>query len=179
MAQSENQTYPWFASAGLRRGKLRGASDIRLSPDDGQRNAMQTGGNSVNPIVKFIKEGIHFYGQKTLLRSSSALNRENVRRLLLFLERGILEAARQIVFEPGDEATDREFIRLATPVLEFAQDNRGLREFLVLAASTDTDRDNQKLVFQIFIKPTKAAEVIEVQFILTSQTANFAELIAG
>ena len=179
MANSENQTYPWFAPAGLRRGKFAGSIDVRLSPDSGQRNAMQLGGNSVNPVVKFIREGIHLYGQKTLLRTSSALNRINVRRLLLFLERGILEASRLIVFEPGDEATDREFIRLVTPVLEYAQDNRGLREFLVVAASTDIDRDNQKLVFQIFIKPTKAAEVIEVQFILTAQTANFAELLAA
>lgn len=180
-AQSENQTYPWFAPAGIRRGRVLGASDIRLSPDPGQRTAMQVSAN-VNPIVKFIQEGIVIYGQKTLLRTSSALNRINVRRMLLFAERASLQAVKPLVFDPNDEATDRELVRLVSPLLQFIQDNRGLREFLVLADDSTSPpevRAANKLISKIFIKPTTTAEIIELQFILTAQNANFEELLAA
>lgn len=178
-AQSQNATYPWFAPAGLRRGKVKGSKGLRHSPDSGEQAALQASGQSVNPIVQFIKEGIHVWGQKTLFRAPTALNRINVRRMLLFIERAVLNASKYLVFEPGDEATDREFIRLVTPLLEYVRDNRGLREFLVVAASTDFIREQNKALFKIFTKPTKAAEIIEIQFVLTSQTASFEELLAA
>lgn len=180
-AQSDNLTKPWFAPAGIRRGLVKGANDVRLSPDQGQRNAMQVGAN-VNPIVKFIKEGIAIFGQKTLLRTNSALNRVNVRRMLLFVERAVLEAVKPLVFDPNDSATDRELVRLVEPLLQFVQDNRGLREFLVIAddsTSPPAVRANNTLISKIFIKPTTTAEIIEVQFILTAQNANFDELLAA
>ena len=180
--QSDNQQDLWFAPAGLRRGKIRGATDIRLSPDQGERNAMQANGQSVNPNVKFIKEGIHVFGQKTLLRTSSALNRINVRRMLLFVERAILSATKFLVFHPNDSATDRELVRLVEPILQLVQDGRGLREFLVIADDTTSPpavRAADKLIAKIFIKPTTTAEIIELQFILTAQTANFEELAAA
>lgn len=178
-AQSQNATQIWFAPAGLRRGRVRGAQALRASPSQGERNLMQTGGNSVNPIVNFVREGIHVFGQKTLLRTNSALNRISVRRMLLFAEREILALAKTIVFEPGDEITDRDFTQKVTPLLEFIQDNRGIRESLVVAASTAADRDANRAVYQIFIKPTTTAEVVEVQFILTAQTADFSEILAA
>lgn len=177
-AQSDNQTYLWFAPAGTRRGLVRGASDVRLSPDAGQRTAMQVGAN-VNPIVKFIQEGIAIFGQKTLLRTSSALNRVNVRRMLLFLERASLNAVKPLVFDPNDVATDREIVRLLNPLFEFVRDNRGLREFLVVPSSTDAIRAQNKNVTKIFVKPTTTAELIELQFILTPQSANFEELLTA
>ena len=91
-------------------------------------------------------------------------------------------SARQLVFEPNDPATDREFVRLVTPVLEFVRDSRGLTEFLVIADDTTTPpaiRAQNKLVARVFIKPTTTAEIIEVQFILTAQTTNFTELVAA
>lgn len=180
-AQSENQTYPWFAPAGTRRGIVRGASDVRLSPDPGQRTMMQVGEN-VNPIVKFIRDGIVIYGQKTLLRTNSALNRINVRRMVLFAERTCLNAIKPLVFDPNDIATDRELVRLVSPGLQFIQDNRGLREYLVIADESTSPpevRANNKLISKIFIKPTTTAEIIELQFILTAQNANFEELLAA
>ena len=158
---------------------MKGATELRLSPDQGGRNALQGPSANVNPIVKFIPEGIHVFGQKTLFRLTTALNRINVRRMLLFVERAVLSASKSLVFEPGDEALDREFIRLVTPLLEFVRDNRGLIEFLVVAASTDFIREQNKALFKIYIRPTKAAEVIEIQFILTSQTVSFDELLAA
>ncbi|MCG8433066.1 MAG: hypothetical protein MJA83_03415 [Gammaproteobacteria bacterium] len=176
-AQSDNAAERWFAPAGLRRGKVTGSQDVRESPDQGERTALQVGAN-VNPIVNFVQEGIHVFGQKTLLRTTSALNRLNVRRMLLFAERAILDASKTLVFEPNDPTLDREFIALVTPLLEFIQSARGLTEFLVQSATTDLDRANNRAVFQIFIKPTTTAEVIEIQFILTAQTASFQELAA-
>lgn len=181
-AQSQNLTKPWFAAAGLKRGKVKGASDIRdVLLDQGTRDFLQVGAN-VNPIVKFVREGIHVFGQKTLLRASSALNRVNVRRMMLYLQRNILSAVKYVTFDPNDATTDRELVRLITPLLEFVRDHRGLREFLVVVDDTTSPpivRANNKLIGKIFIKPTTTAEVIEMQFILTAQDASFQELLAA
>ena len=98
-AQSDNDAERWFAPAGLRRGKVTGSQDVRKSPDSGERSVLQIGAN-VNPIVNFVQEGIHVFGQKTLLRTNSALNRLNVRRMLLTAERSILASSKTLVFEP-------------------------------------------------------------------------------
>jgi hypothetical protein len=129
--------------------------------------------------VNFVGDGIHLFGQKTLTTASTALNRVNVRRMLLYVEKVIATAARQLIFDPNDEVLEREFVQLVEPVLDSVLSERGIREYLIQAATTDTDRDNNKAVFKIFIKPTKAAEVIEIQFVLTAQGADFQELLAA
>jgi phage tail sheath protein FI len=177
MAFNDNVKAPWYAPAGLKRGKLRGAKDLRYSPDQDDRESLQSGTARVNPIVAFTGEGIYAFGQKTLTTVTSALNRVNVRRMMLYVEKVIATAARQLIFEPNDAVLDREFKQLVEPVLDNVLSRRGIREYLIVAASTNTDRDNNKAVYKIFIKPMTTAETIEIQFALTSQGASFAELV--
>ncbi len=179
--QNDNLQFPWFAPAGFKRGKLRGANDLRVSPDQDDRDALNGPGANVNPITNFVGAGIHAFGQKTLQRATTALDRVNVRRMLLFAKRAIEKAARQLVFDPNDPVLWREFKQLVEPTLKFILSNRGINEFLVLADETTTTldiQDQNKMISKLFIKPTKSAEIIEMQFIITSQGANFAELAA-
>ncbi len=181
-AQSENATFPWFAPAGFKRGKVTGATSTYYSPDIGERKAMQENGNSVNPIVNFVRDGITIFGQKTLLRSTSALNRVGVRRGLLYLEKNILAAAKYLAFDPNDEATWRELIRLVEPLCEYMQDNRGLNDFLVICDTTTNTAaviSANKVISRILLKPTTTSEIIELQFALTAQSADFTELLAA
>jgi len=178
-AYNDNVQAPWWAPAGLKRGKLTGSRDVRYSPDQDDRDSLYGPGANVNPIVNFTGQGIVVWGQKTLLRTTSALDRVNVRRMLLYAEKVIATAAQQLVFDPNDEVLEREFKQLVEPVLTDILTKRGIQEFLIQAATTDTDRENNKAVFKLFIKPTKTAEIIEIQFVLTSQGADFTELLAA
>lgn len=178
-ANNDNLQAQWYAPAGFKRAKVTGSKDVRYSPDQDDRDALQGPGARVNPIVNFTGAGIYVFGQKTLSTTSSALNRVNVRRMLLYVEKVIATAARQLIFDPNDEVLEREFIQLVEPVLDDVLSRRGIREYSIQAATTDTDRDNNKAVFKIFIKPTKAAEIIEIQFVLTAQGADFQELLAA
>lgn len=179
--QNDNLQYPWFAPAGFKRGKVKGATDLRYSPDQDDRDSLNGPGANVNPITNFVGYGVHVFGQKTLQRATTALNRVNVRRMLLFAKGGIEKAARQLVFDPNDEVLWREFKQLVEPVLKHILSNRGIREYLIIADETTTTpavAEQNKMIGKLFIKPTKAAEIVEIQFILTSQTANFQELAA-
>jgi len=178
---NDNLQYPWYAPAGFKRGKVSGAKDLRYSPDQDDRDSLNGPGANVNPISNFIGYGIHVYGQKTLQRATTALNRVNVRRMLLFAKSAIEKAARQLVFDPNDEILWREFKQLVNPTLKHILSNRGIREYLVIADETTTTpqvAEQNKMIGKIFIKPTKAAEIIEIQFVLTSQSADFQELAA-
>lgn len=178
MAYTDNIAYPWFAPAGFKRGLLIGSKACRYSPDQGERDAMQNGTQCVNPIVNFVGVGIAIFGQKTLLRSNSALNRVNVRRMLLQVETAIAGACRYLVFDPNDDALFRELEQIVDPVLTQVLTQRGVREWKLVNATSTADQENSTLRGRIFIKPMKAAETIVLEYVLTPQGANFEELIA-
>jgi len=177
-ANNDNIQASWWAPAGLKRGKVTGSKDVRYSPDQDDRESLYGPGQAVNPIVKFTGEGIYVWGQKTLFRGTTALNRVNVRRMLLYVEKVIATASRQLVFDPNDAALGRQFKQLVDPVLRYVLSQRGIREYLIVDATTNEDREQSKAVFKMFIKPMKAAEVIELQFVITPQGADFQELLA-
>lgn len=178
LAYTDSIAAPWFAPAGLRRGKMSSIS-VRYSPDQDDRDILIGTGANVNPICNFAGEGIYIYGQKTLLRTTSALNRVNVRRMLLTTKKIIAASTRYLTFEPNDETLDREFRLLAEPVLKDVMTRRGIREFAIVTMTTDADRDESRARYRMYIKPTKAAEIIELEFVITSQGANFQELLAA
>lgn len=169
---------PWIAPAGLTRGRLTTPLKAEYNPTTGERDLLYL--NNVNPIATFVRDGINVFGQKTLQRKPSALDRVNVRRLLLYLEKVITTAARQILFEPDDQVTWLSFVNLVEPFMASVQSRRGLQQFQVRCdATTNTPDsiDRSEMHALIFIKPTKAAEFIQIDFILTAQTANFNELV--
>lgn len=182
MAYSDFLADPWFAPAGMTRGVLVDALDIEYSAKDGERDYMYgTGLNAVNPIVNFkSRGGIVIWGQKTLLRNTTALNRINVRRMLNYLKKIISQAVRALLFEPNDSGTWGSFTRLVNPVLRDVKARRGLYDFKVICdATTNTPAviDRSTMIAKILLQPTKAAELIELQFTLLPTGANFSEFV--
>lgn len=178
-AQSDKKSFPWFAPAGVKRAKLTGSSDVRYSPEGDDRELLYTTGQCVNSIVKFASYGITVWGQKTTYRVSSALNRVNVRRMLLYCEKTIATAAVPLTFDPNDAALFRDFKRVANPVLKHVLSNRGMVDFRIVNATTTQDEENSTFRGRMFVKPQKAAEILALEFVVTSQGTDFEELLVA
>jgi phage tail sheath protein FI len=155
----------WFAPAGLNRGGMSTVlrPERRLSVDD--RNQLYQG--KVNPIATFPGVGTVIYGQKTLQSKASALDRVNVRRLLIALKRYIREIGETIVFEPNTQVTRNSFLNQVNPYLETVQQRQGLFSFQVVMDETNNTPDvidRNQLVGTIYLQPTRVAEFIQLDF---------------
>jgi len=176
LAYNDRVAQPWFAPAGLNRGGLGRfrvtRARIRLTAED--RNRLYEA--RINPIATFSGQGVSIFGQKTLQAAPSALDRINVRRLLLAIRKTIASAAAFLVFEPNDETTRTALKRLIEPILESVQVNRGIQEFKVVvddSVNTPESIDRNILKGLVFIKPTRAVEFIVLPFIVTRTGAEF------
>jgi len=177
-ARNDFATQPWQAPAGLNRGNFGNVVDIAINPNARQRDMLYT--VSVNPVVYMRNDGYCIWGQKTLQNKPSAFDRVNVRRLFLALERSTQKALRYYVFEPNTEFTRTRLINTISPLFEFAKSTEGLYEYnLVCDARNNTPDtiDNNELRVDIYIKPTRTAEFILVNFIATRTGQNFDEII--
>jgi phage tail sheath protein FI len=164
-AFSDNTSAEWFAPAGLTRGGLGNVlqAERKLSPTD--RDNLYAG--KVNPIATFPNIGIAAFGQKTLQKKASALDRINVRRLLIALKRYIGNVAENLVFEQNTATTRNSFINSVTPYLESVQQRQGLYAFRVVmddSNNTPDVIDRNQLVGQIYLQPTRTAEFILLDF---------------
>ena len=170
----------WFAPAGFNRAHLVQALDVRYSPQQGERDFMYGNQNALNPIVKFPKDGITIWGQRTLQRAPTALDRVNVRRLLLYMRKVVATAVKYLTFEPNDEFTWRQFTLLVDPFCQQVKSRRGIYDFAVICDNTTNTPDliDQNIMTgRIYLKPTKTAEVINVDFVLTSTGARFEDVL--
>lgn len=169
----------WFAPAGATRGRIVEAVGIERTLTQGERDFLYE--NGVNPIANFTRYGVLIWGQKTCQLLPTALDRVNVRRLLLYLRKVIATAVFGLVFEPNTPRLWRRFINLVTPTLEYIQDREGLNAFRVVCDSTTNTPDvidRSEMRAKIGIKPTKAAEFIIIDFVIVNQSSNFSELVA-
>lgn len=162
----------WFAPAGFRRGGVPGVvqTERKLSPTD--RDSLQLG--RVNPIATFPGQGIVVYGQKTLQSKASALDRINVRRLLIELKRTIGQIGNTMVFENNTSATRNSFLAKVRPYLDSIQQRDGLYSYRVVMDDTNNTSDvidRNQLVGQIFIQPTKSVEYVILDFNVTPTSA--------
>ena len=105
MAYTDSVSDSWFAPAGLQRGRLTKPTEVEVKLNQGDRDSLHSGGNIINPIVAFPQQGITIFGQRTTQRSPTALDRINIRRLMIYVRKVILAATRRFVFEPNDEFT--------------------------------------------------------------------------
>lgn len=179
MAFTDQVADPWWAPAGLSRAILSHALSIEHSATQGERDFMYANGNAVNPICSFNAQGTVIWGQRTLKRTHSSTDRINVRRMVLYLRKVIARAAIQLVFEPGDEITYRSLVNLIEPTLESVRARRGITDFRVICDSTTNTPDvidRGEIRGNVLIKPTKTAEVINIQFTLLSSGAVFEEV---
>ena len=176
-ARNDEKTYVWYAPAGIDRGRVFNALSVGYKTSRGERDVLYPEG--VNVIAVFPDSGINIWGQKTLQSQPSALDRVNVRRLMLYMEEAIAESARFVVFEPNNPQTWRALIRLINPFLQDIKDNGGLYDFTVQCdeeTNTPAVIDRNELMARIFVKPTKTAEFIELNFVLTTTGADFKEI---
>ena len=180
MARTDAVAFPWFAPAGFSRGLISFANDIAINPNQKQRDELYK--NNINPIAQFPGSGMVIFGQKTLQKKASAFDRINVRRLFLTLERPVKQLSRQFVFEQNSEFTRTRLVNAITPLFERAKNNEGLYDYLIVCDernNTPQIIDRNELVVDIYLKPTRTAEFILVNFYATRTDANFQELIGG
>lgn len=176
-ANTDDVSDPWFAPAGLNRARLQNIRRLAFNPNQGQRDILYQ--NGLNPIVSFAGQGKVVYGQKTYLDKSSAFNRVNVRRLFLVLEKAISTASKYFLFEPNDEVTRVQLTNMIDPFLRDVKGRRGIYDFLIICDETNNTPeriDRNELWCDIYIKPTRAAEFIVLNFIATKTGASFTEI---
>ena len=179
MAYTDTVADSWFAPAGYRRGRLTKPTEVEVKLNQGDRDSMYSGGNVLNPIVGFPQQGITIWGQRTTQRSPTALDRINVRRLMIYIRKIILIATQRFVFEPNDEFTWSQIEGVLNPFLDDIRRRRGITEFRVVCdetVNTPVRVDRNELWTKVLIKPTKTAEILIFEINLTNQSAQLGNL---
>ena len=173
-AFTDGASAPWYAPAGLTRGGVTGVVQVEKKLSKSDRDTLYDG--KVNPIATFPGAGIAVFGQKTLQQKASALDRVNVRRLLIELKKFIGDQANTLVFEQNTIATRNRFLAAVNPYLESVTSRNGLYAYRVVMDDTNNTADvidRNQLVGQIYIQPAKTAEFIVLDFVVQPTGATF------
>jgi uncharacterized protein len=173
-ANNDRISAPWFAPAGINRGGLSTVLQAEQKLSQGNRDELYS--NNINPIATLPKQGVVIFGQKTLQKSASSLDRVNVRRLMIELKSYIRQIADTVVFEQNTIATRNSFMARCTPFLEGIQQKQGLYAYKVVMDDSNNGPDvidRNQLIGQIYIQPTRTAEFISLDFILQPTGAEF------
>lgn len=173
-AYNDNVAFEWFAPAGLNRGGITEAVDVELKLSFAQRDSLYE--SKINPIATFPGQGICVWGQKTLQVKSSALDRINVRRLMIALKKFIASSTRYLVFENNTTETRQRFLNIVNPYLERVKGRQGLYAFRVVMDETNNTPDviDRNIMYgQIYLQPAKAAEFIVLDFNILPTGASF------
>jgi phage tail sheath protein FI len=168
---------PWFSPAGFNRGQVKNVVKLAYSPSKADRDTLYKKG--INPVVTFPGNGTVLFGDKTLLAKPSAFDRINVRRLFIVLEKAIATAAKFQLFEFNDPFTRAQFRNLVEPFLRDVQGRRGITDFKVVCDESNNTAqviDTNNFVADIFIKPARAINFIQLNFIATRSGISFEEV---
>jgi phage tail sheath protein FI len=179
-ANTDNTRDPWYSPAGFNRGNIKNVIKLAWNPKKGERDLLYS--NGVNPIVNFPGQGIIMFGDKTLLAKPSAFDRINVRRLFIVLEKAIATAAKFTLFEFNDEFTRASFVNLVTPYLRDVQGRRGITDFLVVSDETNNTGeviDRNEFVGDIYIKPARSINFIQLNFVAVRSGVEFSEVVGN
>jgi hypothetical protein len=174
IAASDRIAAEWFAPAGLNRGVLGNVIEAKIRLNQAERDTLYE--DKINPIATFPQTGVCIWGQKTLQLRSTALDRINVRRLLIALKKFIASSSRYLVFEQNTNATRNRFLNIVNPYLEGVQQKQGLYSFRVQMDENNNTADvvdRNQLVGAIYLQPTKTAEFIVLDFNVLPTGATF------
>ena len=177
-ARTDADRDPWFSPAGYQRGILKNVTRLAFNPNQQQRDTLYKAG--VNPVVSFPGEGTLLYGDKTMLARPSAFDRINVRRLFIVLEKAIARAAKRSLFEFNDEFTRAQFKSLVEPFLRTVQGRRGIYDFRVVCDETNNTPDiidRNEFVGDIYIKPARSINFIQLNFVAVRTGVAFDEVV--
>jgi len=170
----------WFSPAGFNRGVIRGAVKLSYNPTQGQRDELYRA--RVNPVVTLPGQGTLLFGDKTGLSTPSAFDRINVRRLFITLEKAISTASKFQLFEFNDEFTRAQFRNIVEPFLRDVQGRRGVTDFRVVCDSSNNTSDvidRNEFRADIFVKPNRSINFIQLQFVATRSGVAFEEVVGG
>jgi len=174
LSYSDNVSYPWFAPAGFNRGALDFVENVRTRLSVGDRDDLYE--RRINPIANFPNGGFVIFGQKTMQINQSALDRVNVRRLLLEVKRQVVEVANVVLFEQNTPQTRARFVNLVQPRLALIQAQAGIEKFRVICDDTNNtpaDAEENRLNGKIVLIPTRTIEFIAIDFIITNAGVSF------
>ena len=178
-ARTDNVRDPWWSPAGFNRGQILNAIKLSWNPTKAQRDELYK--NGINPVVAFPGEGIILYGDKTMQTKPSAFDRINVRRLFIVLEKAIAIAAKYSLFEFNDSFTRAQFVSMVEPFLRDVKGRRGIYDFSVICDETNNTAeviDTNRFVGDIYIKPARSINFIQLNFVAVRTGVDFTE-IAG
>jgi len=177
-ARTDTDRDPWFSPAGLTRGQIKNVIKLSYNPNKANRDELYK--NDINPVVSSPGEGTLLFGDKTLLGRPSAFDRINVRRLFIVLEKSISRAAKSSLFEFNDEFTRAQFVNLVEPFLRTVQGRRGIYDFRVVCDETNNTPevvDRNEFVGDIYIKPAKSINFIQLNFVAVRTGVAFEEIV--
>jgi hypothetical protein len=176
-ARTDAALDPWYSPAGFNRGQIRGAVKLAFNPSQTQRDTIYQYG--INPVVTFPGQGTLLYGDRTAQTKASAFDRINVRRLFIVLEKAIATAAQYSLFEFNDAFTRAQFKSLVEPFLRDVQSRRGITDFKVVCNESNNTAaviDSNRFVADIYIKPNRSVNYIQLNFIATRTGVSFDEV---
>jgi len=179
-ARNDINNFPWFSPAGTTRGAILNAVKLSYNPTKSQRDRLYSA--RVNSVIFSPGAGIILFGDKTGLARASAFDRINVRRLFIYLENAISQAAKDALFEFNDEVTRTNFVNTIEPFLRDVQSNRGIIDYVVICDETNNTAaviDNNEFVADIYIKPSRSINFIGLTFIATKTGVDFEEVIGN
>ena len=168
----------WWSPAGFNRGQIKNIVKLAFNPRQADRDVLYKAG--VNPVVTFPGQGTILYGDKTLLAKPSAFDRINVRRLFIVLEKAIATATKFTLFEFNDDFTRAQFRNLVEPFLRDVQGRRGIYDFRVVCDETNNTGeviDRNEFVGDIYIKPAKSINFIQLNFVAVRTGVEFSEVV--
>jgi len=177
-ARNDINNFPWFSPAGTARGSILNAVKLAYNPTQAQRDKLYT--NRINPVIFSPGAGIVLFGDKTGFGKASAFDRINVRRLFIYIENAISNAAKDQLFEFNDEITRTNFVNIVEPFLRDVQAKRGIQDFRVVCDETNNTAaviDNNEFVADIFVKPARSINFIGLTFVATRTGISFEEVI--
>lgn len=177
-ARTDSARDPWFSPAGTARGQIKNVIKLAFNPNLAQRDVLYK--NGINPVISQQGQGTILYGDKTLLAKPSAFDRINVRRLFIVLEKAISTAAKSFLFEFNDEFTRTQFRNLVEPFLRDVQGRRGIYDFKVVCDETNNTPqivDSNKFIGDIYIKPARSINYIQLNFVAVRSGIEFSEIV--
>jgi phage tail sheath protein FI len=169
---------PWFSPAGYNRGIIKNVVKLAFNPNKTARDVLYK--NGINPVVTFPGQGTILFGDKTALSKPSAFDRINVRRLFIVLEKAIATAAKYSLFEFNDDITRAQFKNLVEPFLRDVQGRRGIYDFKVICDTTNNTGeviDRNEFRGDIYIKPAKSINFIQLNFVAVRSGIEFSEIV--
>lgn len=170
MAKTDNNSYPWFAPAGIDRGDVN-CVKAEFKTTLANEDALYEVG--INPVKTFAQDGVKIWGNKTAYQVDSPLNRVNVRRLMLRVKKLVTSAVKSLIFEQYDSTLEKQFKGLVEPILADVKSNRGISDYRVITEVTSETKDQHILPAKILIKPINALEYISLSFVVYPESVEF------